>query len=183
MKGSGEGRICSWDCPSWCCTEDGPEGRGPEGGGLQKGMEYLGLGQTPSVEGFFFLFLVFQGWAGLNTHELRPGMNGLPKPPHSQLLRQAWKPRGLPLLSCFRVKGAFSGLHTTSHPHRLPGHPPKRWCPSAIPWLQLRGHWPDGRRWQASGHAGTSALSGTGEGAGDCCSIVFSTWKPPGQNG
>lgn len=57
LEGSGEGWIYSWDCPSWCCTEDGPEGGGPEGGGLQKGMEYLGLDQTPSVEGVLFCFL------------------------------------------------------------------------------------------------------------------------------
>lgn len=47
---------------------------------------------------------------------------------------------------------------------RLPRHPPQCRCPSAVPRLQFRGHRPDGGRRQASGHTGTPARGGTGEG-------------------
>ena len=100
-------------------------------------------------------------------------MRGLPKPPPEPAaeagLEAPWSPSaGLP-----RGQGHLLRVTSSSRPCRLPRHPPQRWRPSAVPWFQLRGHWPAGGRWQASGHTGTTALSGSGEGAGDSSSLFY----------
>lgn len=56
---------------------------------------------------------------------------------------------------------------------RFARYPSQCWCPSAVPWLQLRGHWSDGGRRQTSDHSGPPTLGGTGEGAGPCCSVAL----------